>query len=275
MNLPALNDSIGIYIADINRYPILSKDEEHRLAVLWRRHGDLDAAHSLVTANLRFVVKIALQYHNYGLGLKDLIQEGNIGLMTAVKKFDPDKGVRLITYAAWWIKSHIQEYILKTKGLVKRGARELKKSLFYRTVPPFSKGRSGGINALPAKGIDTGADFSLDTPISTEDNAGKTHLERIASTAALQEEIVETAQEETLLKKDVSLALKRLNEKEKIIIEKRILSEDPVSLREVGASLGLTRERVRQIESAALKKLKGFFLQAKEGRLSLPPATAD
>ncbi|MEK7313096.1 MAG: sigma-70 family RNA polymerase sigma factor, partial [Deltaproteobacteria bacterium] len=110
MNLPALNDSIGIYIADINRYPILSKDEEHRLAVLWRRHGDLDAAHSLVTANLRFVVKIACEYRNYGLGLKDLIQEGNIGLMTAVKKFDPDKGVRLITYAAWWIKSHIQEY---------------------------------------------------------------------------------------------------------------------------------------------------------------------
>lgn len=262
MNLPALNDSIGIYIADINRYPLLSRDEEHRLAVLWKRHGDLDAAHSLVTANLRFVVKIACEYRNYGLGLKDLIQEGNIGLMTAVKKFDPDKGVRLITYAAWWIKSHIQEYILKTKGLVKRGARELKKSLFYR-------------NALPAKGIDTGADFSLDAPINIEDNAGKTHLERIADTAALQEDIVETAQEETLLKKDVSLALKRLNEKEKLVIEKRILSEDPVSLREVGAELNLTRERVRQIESAALKKLKGFFLEANKGTLSLPPATAD
>jgi len=262
MNLPALNDSIGIYIADINRYPLLSRDEEYRLAVLWKRRGDLDAAHKLVTANLRFVVKIALEYRNYGIGLKDLIQEGNIGLMTAVKKFDPDKGVRLITYAAWWIKSHIQEYILKTKGLVKRGARELKKTLFYR-------------NALSAAGADTGADFSLDAPINTEDGAGKTHLERIADTAALQEEMVETAQEETLLKKNVSLALKRLNEKEKIVIEKRILSEDPISLREVGTELGLTRERVRQIEAAALKKLKGFFLEAKEGRLALSSGTSD
>ena len=262
MNLPALNDSIGIYIADINRYPLLSRDEEYRLAVLWKRRGDLDAAHKLVTANLRFVVKIALEYRNYGIGLKDLIQEGNIGLMTAVKKFDPDKGVRLITYAAWWIKSHIQEYILKTKGLVKRGARELKKTLFYR-------------NALSAAGADTGADFSLDAPINTEDGAGKTHLERIADTAALQEETIETAQEQTLLKRNVSSALKRLNQKEKLVIEKRILSEEPISLREVGASLGLTRERVRQIESAALKKLKGFFLQAKEGRLALPSGTSD
>src|SRR3990172_6515071 len=120
MSLPILSDSIGIYIADINRYPLLSKDEEYRLAVLWKRHGDLDAAHNLVTANLRFVVKLALEYRNYGVGLKDLIQEGNIGLMTAVKKFDPGKGTRLITYAAWWIKSHMQEYILKAKGVVKR-----------------------------------------------------------------------------------------------------------------------------------------------------------
>ena len=262
MNLPALNDSIGIYIADINRYPLLSRDEEYRLAVLWKRRGDLDAAHKLVTANLRFVVKIALEYRNYGIGLKDLIQEGNIGLMTAVKKFDPDKGVRLITYAAWWIKSHIQEYILKTKGLVKRGARELKKTLFYR-------------NALSATGADTGADFSLDAPINTEDGAGKTHLERIADTAALQEETIETAQEQTLLKRNVSSALKRLNQKEKLVIEKRILSEEPISLREVGAKLGLTRERVRQIEAAALKKLKGFFLEAKEGRLALSSGTSD
>ena len=260
MNLPVPADSLHIYLAEINRFPLISKDEEYRLAVRWCEKNDVTAAQMLVTSNLKFVVKIALEYRNYGLNIKDLIQEGNIGLMHAVKKFNPYKGYRLITYAAWWIRSFIQEYILKTSGLVKRSTKALKRKLFYRTPAP--RGREPGdpnlsTSAPLAEAELNTNDLSLDTPVDDNlKNCGRTYMERFPSPAASQEEALAEKEQHALVKKDVASALSLLNSKERFVIEKRILGENQDSLEAIGSELGLTRERVRQIESSALKKLK-------------------
>src|SRR3989338_3090051 len=142
MSLPVLSNSLQSYIVQINRFPLLSKDEEFDLAVRLKKYNDLDAAHKLITANLRFVVKIAMKYRDYGCRLADLVQEGNIGLMKAVRKFDPYKGLRLITYAVWWIRAQIQAFILKSWSLVSRNAKELKRKLFCRFIENRNKIRS-------------------------------------------------------------------------------------------------------------------------------------
>ncbi|MDH4227176.1 MAG: sigma-70 family RNA polymerase sigma factor [Deltaproteobacteria bacterium] len=236
--LPVLNDSLGAYLAEINRYPLLSRDEEYGLAVRLRKHGDIDAAEKLVTANLRFVVKIALEYRDYGVNLKDLIQEGNIGLMHAVKKFDPEKGVRLISYAVWWIRSFIQEHIVKAKGLVSRATRAAKKALFYKNENSEA--------ALP--------DVSLDAPILSGRTA--THLDMLADTSPGQEELMAEGQLNDANTVMATKALAVLNPNERFVIEHRIMAETEKSLQEIGDSLGISRERVRQIEAAAMKKLK-------------------
>lgn len=268
MGLPVLDDSIHNYLVEINRFPLLSKDEEYALALRWHEKKDVPAAHTLVTSNLRFVVKIALEYRNYGCHLKDLIQEGNLGLMTAVKKFNPYKGCRLITYAAWWIRSFIQEYILRTKGLVKRPAKALKKRLFYRNRPagnlplklndlPLEEGYDGiGVNT-----IDVNAnDLSLDSPAGGDDEKTR-RIEKLTSPAPTQEELLNEKEERAIVKRGVTNALTLLSEKERLVIEKRIMADEPASLQVVGERLGLTRERVRQIENSALKKLKASILK--------------
>src|SRR3972149_1876841 len=140
MGLPVVSDSIQSYLAEVNRYPVLSAEDEFTVAERYYRNRPIEDAHTLVASNLRYVVKIALEFRNYGCRLADLIQEGNIGLMMAVKKFNPFKGFRLITYATWWIKSFIQDFILKSKGLVRRAARDLKRKLFYRTPSELPSG---------------------------------------------------------------------------------------------------------------------------------------
>lgn len=257
MGLPVLTDSLQSYLTEINRYPVLSDKEELAVAKRYYKHKALEDAHALVTANLRYVVKIALEYRNYGCKLADLIQEGNIGLMVAVKKFNPLKGFRLITYATWWIRSFIQDFILKTRGLVKRNTKALKKKLFYK---------NGGLETAPAEGaidVHEGID-SFDLSLDATIDGKRTHLEMLGDSAPGHEEAVSFKESEKIVKNEVELALSKLNEKERIVIEKRVLSDEPESLQGIGERLGLTRERVRQIESSALKKLEKTLMPIKK-----------
>lgn len=244
MSLPVLSDSLQSYFAEINRYPLLSAEDEFKVAERYHKARSLDDAHILVTSNLRYVVKIALEYRDYGCRLADLIQEGNIGLMTAVKKFNPFKGFRLITYATWWIRSFMQEFILRTRGMVKRGAKALKRKLFYRTGP---LGTGEGE-------VDVTSDLSLDAALTAEQD-GATHLDMLADLSPSQEEKVATTETTAIVKREINGALARLSEKERFVIENRLMSEEPESLQVIGDRLGLSRERVRQIENEALKKL--------------------
>ncbi|MBI3752987.1 MAG: RNA polymerase factor sigma-32 [Deltaproteobacteria bacterium] len=254
-----LSNSIQSYLVQINRFPLLSKDEEFELAVRFRKHNDLDAVHKLITSNLRFVVKVAMEYINYGFRLADLIQEGNIGLMKAAKKFDPFKGYRLITYAVWWIRSHIQAFILKNWSLVSKGTATLKKRLFYLlnkdneniqslerqdTAANFDKSESKDIEYR---------DLPLDNEIGEEET---TYLDMLPDTSHNQEEAIVMAQEQGIAKTEIKNALQVLNEKERYVIENRLMSEPPLTLQEIGSRFGISRERVRQIEKEAIAKLR-------------------
>lgn len=263
MGLPVITDSVQSYLAEVNRFPLLSAEEEKRVAERYYRTKSIGDAHTLVTSNLRYVVKIALEFRNYGCRIADLIQEGNIGLMIAVKKFNPSKGFRLITYATWWIKSCIQEFILKTRGLVKRGTKALKKKLFYRN-DSFAQADSKAIAANdPFEPDDYGYDLSLNSSISDDT---LTHLDMLKDTRPEPLEIAAEKEEKALVKHEVKGALALLNEKERLVIEQRVMAEEPESLQGLGDKLGLTRERVRQIESQALKKLQ----RSLTGKLALP-----
>ena len=255
--LPVLSDSIQSYLCDINRFPVLSQEEEYKIAERYYREKGLDDAKKLVTSNLRYVVKIALEYRNYGCRIADLIQEGNIGLMVAVKKFNPYKGFRLITYATWWIKSFIQDFILKTTGLVKRGSKALKRKLFYKKGPGNDEDGLSGAHDRPDR-IDDGEaypyELSLDNPVAG--NGRTTHLDMLCDTRPGQEETASVREEQALARREIKNALSNLNDKERLIIENRVMADSPESLQNLGDRLGLTRERVRQIEAQALKKLE-------------------
>ena len=265
MGLPVVTDSVQSYLAEVTRYPVLSPEEEFKVAERYYRTKAIEDAHALVISNLRYVVKIALEFRNYGCRLADLIQEGNIGLMTAVKKFNPFKGFRLITYATWRIKSFIQEYILKSRGLVRRGTKALRKKLFYRTAV-LPQDTDASVTEEP---IDLSNDLSLDAPIG-DDTA--TRLDMLKDAGPTPVEALAQKQEGALVKKEVSSALALLNEKERMVIEKRVMAEEPESLQGLGDRLGLTRERVRQIESQALKKLERSLVRVKESGLTPEPA---
>ena len=247
----AVSHSLETYLQEINRFAPLTPEEEFNLAVRYHKTGDLEAAHRLVTANLRYVVKIALEYRNYGVKLADLIQEGNIGLMVAVKKFNPYKGYRLITYATYWIRHFIQEFIIRSKGLVRRGSRLMKQKLFYRKGNVALSGRS-----TPSVPDDvSGGDLSLDAAVSDDDDR-TTHLDMLVSREPGQEEALSRSEERAIVKKEVSSALAALSDRERLVIESRVMAEKPLSLQALGDMMGLTRERIRQIEKEALKKLR-------------------
>lgn len=270
MGLPVLTDSLQGYLSEINRYPILSQEEEFKVAERYYRLKRLDDAHTLVVSNLRYVVKIAFEYRNYGCKVADLIQEGNIGLMVAVKKFNPHKGFRLITYATWWIRSFIQDFVLKTKGIVRRGTKALKKRLFYKNRPGPYELEEKSLSS-PAARAEKGADapfefsndLSLNNPIKEDDTS---FLDMLSDGGPGQEETFSGKQEERIVKREVNDALALLNPKERMVIENRLMSDEPASLQGLGERLGLTRERVRQIESAALKKLQKTL----SNKLALP-----
>lgn len=260
MSLPVVADSIQTYLAEVNRYPLLTPEEERTVAERYFRTKSIEDAHTLVTSNLRYVVKIALEFRNYGMRLADLIQEGNIGLMVAVKKFNPFKGFRLITYATWWIKSFIQEHIIKSKGLVRRSARDLKKKLFYKSAPELADTGEDAPELLCD-------DLSLDAAMTGRTT---THMDMLREEGPGPLEAVSEKQASSLVKREVTSALARLNEKERVVIERRVMSDEPESLQELGLRLGVTRERVRQIESQALKKLGKTLSRVNEEGLPEP-----
>jgi len=273
-NLPVVKNSLGIYLVQINQFPLLTQEEEFKLAVRYRKHNDIEAAHKLITSNLRFVVKVAFEYKSYGVKLLDLIQEGNIGLMMAVKKFNPHKGYRFISYAIWWIRAYIQNFIIKTWSLVKIGTTQAQKKLFYKIGKIRKALESNGENEkkyeLLAHDLDVAKediiemeqrmaarDLSLDAPF--DEGQELTHLDLLKEDSPNQEEALAQEEEKKIREHEVRNAMKRLSEKELYVIQNRIMADEPLTLQQIGNHLKLSRERVRQIESEALKKLKKEF----------------
>lgn len=258
-------DSIDRYMAEIRRYPLLKREEEVALARRYHEHGDVAAAHRLVVSNLRFVVQIAHEYKSYGVKLLDLIQEGNLGLMMAVKKFDPEKGYRLISYAVWWIRASMRSYIARSWSVVKLSTHQARKLLFTRKALPAA-GESGvspteaDATLGEAPQLDPGElrqaarDFSLDARL--DDEGTTTHLDLLASELPDQESRLGDEEERELLRHEVRGALEKLSDRERYIVEKRMLTDEPQTLQEIGEEFQLTRERVRQIESGVVKKLR-------------------
>jgi RNA polymerase sigma-32 factor len=269
--LPVVKNSLETYLVQINQFPLLSQEEEFKLSVRYRKHNDIEAAHKLITSNLRFVVKVAFEYKSYGVKILDLIQEGNIGLMMAVKKFNPYKGYRFISYAIWWIRAYIQNFIIKTWSLVKIGTTQAQKKLFYKIGKVRKALEANGENEkkyeLLARDLDvtkedivemeqrmSSRDLSLDAPF--DESQELTHLELLREESLNQEEAIAQEEEKKIREHEVQNAMKRLNEKEVYVLQNRIMAEDPLTLQQIGDHLKLSRERVRQIESEALKKLK-------------------
>ncbi|MDD5287121.1 MAG: RNA polymerase sigma factor RpoH [Desulfuromonadaceae bacterium] len=272
--LPVVADSLRLYMTEIRRFPLLSEAEEYSYAVSLYEDKDLTAAHSLITSNLRFVVKIAYEFRHYGLKMLDLIQEGNIGLMMAVKKFNPHKGVRLISYAVWWIKAYIQNHIISSWSLLKIGTTQAQRKLFFK-LRQTKSAMTGTVNN--EEEIPTAAeslhvseqeflemeqrmrgDCSLNAEIPGSD--GATALESLADNRLNQEELLVEFQENQNLQQKVAEVVSRLNEKERYIIEQRITADEPMTLQEIASHFSISRERVRQIEEGALRKTKHALL---------------
>jgi RNA polymerase sigma-32 factor len=274
--LPMLSGESGLsrYLDEIRRFPMLEPQEEYMLAKSWREHGDRDAAHRLVTSHLRLVAKIAMGYRGYGLPISEVISEGNVGLMQAVKRFEPEKGFRLATYAMWWIKASIQEYILRSWSLVKMGTTANQKKLFFNLRKAKSK-----ISALDegdmrpdqvkliAKRLGVteqdvidmnrrlGGDSSLNAPIREEGDAGEWQ-DWLMDDSPSQERILADSEEADNRHVALVSALDVLNDRERRIFEARRLAEEPITLEELAAEFGVSRERVRQIEVRAFEKVQ-------------------
>ena len=274
MSSLAADKSIDQYISEINRYSVLSREEESRLARKYRDEQDLDAAHMLVVSNLRFVVKVAHEYRGYGLKLLDLIQEGNIGLMMAVKKFDPEKGYRLISYGVWWIRAYIQNFIMRSWSLVKLGTTQAQRKLFFklRSERERANKRAGdGERASTSSLADRLAvgekdvvdmeqrlasrDFSLD--VELQEGARQTHLDLLTDELdESQEELYAEKEEREVLRTKVDEAMEAFNEKERYIVKNRLMTDEPQTLQVIGQNFGISRERARQIEGNVIRKIR-------------------
>ena len=281
--LPTLpsEGSLSQYFREVWAFPMLDADTEQTLALQFRDHGDVDAAHHLVTSYLRLVCKIAMGYRGYGLPVADLISEGNIGLMKAVKKFDPDRGFRLSTYAMWWIKAAITEYVLKSWSLVKLGTVASQKKLFFRLrnlkarlgitdngdlSPSEVALLSDATDARPEDVIQinrriNGRDLSLNAPVSdTEDSLD--YQDTLVDEGPSPETALANTENRQLQRELFQNAMKGLNERERHIFSERKLSAEPATLEELGQSYGLSRERIRQIEAKAMDHVEAFVRKA-------------
>jgi RNA polymerase sigma-32 factor len=274
--LPILTAESGLtrYLEEIRRFPMLEPQDEYMLAKRWREHGDRDAAHKLVTSHLRLVAKIAMGYRGYGLPISEVISEGNVGLMQAVKRFEPEKGFRLATYAMWWIKAAIQEYILRSWSLVKMGTTANQKKLFFnlrKAKSKISALEEGDLRPdqvkLIAKRLGVteqdvvdmnrrlGGDVSLNAPIREDGDSGEWQ-DWLVDDVSDQETRLAENEESQNRRKALGDALSVLNDRERRIFEARRLADDPITLEDLAAEFGVSRERVRQIEVRAFEKVQ-------------------
>jgi RNA polymerase sigma-32 factor len=291
--LPILTAESGLtrYLEEIRRFPMLEPQEEYMLAKSWREHGDREAAHKLVTSHLRLVAKIAMGYRGYGLPISEVISEGNVGLMQAVKRFEPEKGFRLATYAMWWIKASIQEYILRSWSLVKMGTTANQKKLFFnlrKAKSKISALEEGDLRPdqvkLIAKRLGVGeqdvidmnrrlgGDASLNTPIREEGDSGEWQ-DWLVDDSPSQERILAESEEFDNRRKALGEALNVLNDRERRIFEARRLSDDPITLEELAEEFGVSRERVRQIEVRAFEKVQNA-VKNRVAKMETPAALA-
>ena len=288
-NLPSpAPGSLSLYLSQIKKFPMLDAEEEYLLAKNWKERGNLKAAHKLVTSHLRLVAKIAMGYRGYGLPVSELISEGNIGLMQAVKKFDPDKGFRLATYAMWWIKASIQEYVLRSWSLVKMGTTTAQKKLFFNLkkiknqIAPEQEGdlRDNQVKEI-SKRLDVdseevinmnrrmmGQEKSLNSPI--KDGEADEWQDWLVDENLDQELLLSQKQEFDDRKELLNNSMSILDERETDILKARRLSENPKTLEELSAKFKISRERVRQIETKAFEKLQKSMINASKSKNLLP-----
>ena len=288
-NLPVPSvRGLSLYLAQIKKFPMLDAEEEYMLAKNWKERGNLKAAHKLVTSHLRLVAKIAMGYRGYGLPVGELISEGNIGLMQAVKKFDPDKGFRLATYAMWWIKAAIQEYVLRSWSLVKMGTTSAQKKLFFNLkkiksqIAPNQEGdlRKEQVEEI-SKSLNVKSDEvinmnrrmmsqekSLNDPLKDGDT---TEWQDWLVDESMDQELITAQKQELNDKKDLLYdSIKILDERERKILESRRLSENPKTLEELSKKYKISRERIRQIETKAFEKLQKAMLNSDKSKNLLP-----
>ena len=287
-NLPTLSEGgLGAYLAQIKKFPILAAEEEYMLAKNWRETGNLKSAEKLVTSHLRLVAKIAMGYKGYGLPVNEMISEGNIGLMQAVKKFEPEKGFRLATYAMWWIKASIQEYILRSWSLVKIGTTTAQKKLFFNLkkiknqISPKTEGdlRDEHVSEI-AKKLDvskdevvsmnrrlSGKEHSLNAPIGEDGDQWQDWI----VDKEMDQELKFAQNEEMEQRKDLLKdSIKILNDREKQILYSRRLTDEPLTLEDLSKKFNISRERIRQIENKAFEKLQKHMLNSAKSKNLLP-----
>jgi len=293
--LPSVGAHGGLtrYLEEIRQFPMLEPQEEYMLAKSWREHGDRDAAHRLVTSHLRLVARIAMGYRGYGLPVGEVISEGNVGLMQAVKRFDPDKGFRLATYAMWWIRAAIQEYILRSWSLVKMGTTAAQKKLFFnlRKIKGQLKAlEEGDLRPDQVKQIATrlgvteedvvsmnrrlAGDSSLNAPVRNDAESGEWQDWLVDETMD-QETALAESEERDQRRDMLNDALKSLNERERRVFEARRLADEPLTLEELSAEFGVSRERIRQIEVRAFEKVQKAVQKAAAAASHMEPAAAD
>jgi RNA polymerase sigma-32 factor len=261
--------------------PYLEREEEHDLAVLWKEKQDQDALHKITTAHMRLVISMASKFRNFGLPINDLIQEGHVGLLEAAARFEPEREVRFSTYATWWIRASMQDYILRNWSIVRGGTSSAQKALFFNLRRLRARlSQSGAATSAPAMyrqisdalGVSekdvalmdsrlSGPDTSLSAPVSDEDSGGAARMDFLVDDRPLQDEVVEGLIDDRRRHDWLYGALDVLNERERLIIKQRRLSEDGATLESLGNELGISKERVRQIENRALEKLRGALVR--------------
>ena len=276
--VPVPGDPVQLYMREISKFSVLSKEEEEKLSREFYESKDPRVAQALAQANLRFVVKIAAEYTRFGARLIDLIQEGNIGLLHAIKEFNPYKGVRLITYSVWWIRGYIQEYLLRQYSLVRIGTNAKQKKLFYllrkqqeqlnqlpyqesKQLLPYSGFKEQEMQAMRERL--KARDLSLDQPVSKNNSSSLLETQFHTDEYSIDEKI-SGFQEEKMLRKGIEKLRPGLNVKELVILDKRLLSDSPLTLHEIGQQFSVTREAIRQVESRLIKKIKGQMVHLRQ-----------
>ena len=281
------------YLSEIKKFPILAPEEEYMLAKRWREHEDTEAAAKLVNSHLQLVAKIAMGYRGYGLPVSELISEGNIGLMQGVKKFEPDRGFRLATYAMWWIRASIQEFILRSWSLVKMGTTAAQKKLFFNLrrmknqIDAFEEGdlKPADVTKIATdlgvtedevismnRRMGMGGDTSLNAPLKGDEGAESQWQDFLVDNGPLQDELVAEEEEKQVRHALLTTAMGSLNDREKHILTERRLADDPKTLEELSQVYGVSRERIRQIEVRAFEKLQAALMKSATEQRLLPAA---